>query len=207
MTLLASVAFLHLASEMESGALTPFDRGIAGWLARGRGSWDALMLGLTWLGSFSTLVVGCSAVVLLLLALARRWEAAYLITCAAGAGLWCTLLKLLFQRARPEATLRYLVSAPSSFSFPSGHAFGAAGVFGALVLIVFAVRAPLAWRIAASLVGVSLMLGVAASRVYLGVHYPSDVIGGLLAATAWVAAVTSWFYPRLLPAEESKPIA
>ena len=46
-----------------------------------------------------------------------------------------------------------------------------------------------------------VILGVAASRVYFGVHYPSDVIGGMLAGAAWIAAVTGWFYPRLLPGE------
>jgi undecaprenyl-diphosphatase len=163
------------------------------------------MLWLTWLGSFRTLTVLCSAMTLSLLIGARRWEAAYLVACAVGAGVCCTLLKLLFRRARPDAALRYLVAEPESFSFPSGHSFGAAGVLGPLVLLVFAVRARVGWRISASLLGASLVLGVAASRVYLGVHYPSDVVGGFLAAAAWVAAVTGWFYPRLLPAEAVEP--
>jgi membrane-associated phospholipid phosphatase len=50
---------------------------------------------------------------------------------------------------------------------------------------------------------VPLILGVAASRVYFGVHFPSDIVGGQLGAAAWVAAATGWFYPRLLPNEAS----
>lgn len=201
---LATLAFAQLTYEVGAGRLSPFDRAVAGWLAQRRGSWDALMLGLTWLGSYSTLTLLSCAVALLLLWRARHWEAAYLITCGTGAALWCTLLKLWFRRDRPDAALRYIVGEPDSFSFPSGHTFGAAGVLSALVLLVFAVRAGWVFRIGAGLIGGSLMLGVAASRVYLGVHYPSDVLGGLLAATAWVAAVTGWFYPRLLPAEAAQ---
>ena len=47
------------------------------------------------------------------------------------------------------------------------------------------------------------VVGVALSRVYFGVHYPSDVIGGQLGAAAWVSALTGWFYPRLFPGEET----
>ncbi len=163
------------------------------------------MLLLTWLGSFATLTTICTAIVLGLLLRGRRWEASYLATCALGAATSGTLLKLFFQRERPDAALRYIVGPPESFSFPSGHTFGTAGVVGALVMLVVAMRLRLAIRIVAGVVGLSLMLGVAASRVYLGVHYPSDVLGGLLTAGAWVAAVTGWFYPRLLPAEAAKP--
>lgn len=200
---LSALCFARLARQVVQGQLDPFDRRVAAWVEAARGEWDLPMLALTRFGTgWSLLVVSVGAVLALVLR-GKRWEAAYVIVCAVGAGLWCTGLKLFFQRVRPGETSLYLLSTPGSFSFPSGHAMGAAGVVGSLVIVVFALRAPHAWRVAAVVLAVPIILGVAASRVYFGVHYPSDIVGGQLAAAAWVAAVTGWFYPRLLPAEAS----
>lgn len=111
-----------------------------------------------------------------------------------GAGL-AGLLKGLVDRARPDASLA-LLAQPGSSSFPSGHALAGILLFGTLALMLAAspVRRPL--RIWGS-VGVALVgLGIGASRVYLGVHFMSDVLGSwLLGATmlaTWAAAVLLW---------------
>lgn len=201
--MLSAISFWRLASEMAEGELDPFDRAVAQWLVRSRGDWDGVMLALTRLGTFWNLATVCVLGALVLVLVGKRWEAAYVIACGAGAGIWCWALKLFFQRVRPGETAPYVVTLPSSFSFPSGHAMGAAGVLSSFVVVVYAVRAPRAWRLLTLGVALPVILGVAASRVYFGVHYPSDIVGGQLAAAAWVAAVTGWFYPRLLPAEAS----
>jgi undecaprenyl-diphosphatase len=121
---------------------------------------------------------------------------------ALGTLVLSTGLKLIFHRARP-ADIDYLIQMPSSFSFPSGHALGSMGVLASVVVVLYAVGAPrLLRRMATFAIGL-FVLGVALSRVYFGVHYPSDVIGGQLAAAAWVSALTGWFYPRLFPGEET----
>ncbi|HEY9015856.1 MAG TPA: phosphatase PAP2 family protein [Gemmatimonadales bacterium] len=112
----------------------------------------------------------------------------------AGAGLLNAMLKQGFARTRPAAFFDYPL--PPSHSFPSGHAFFAASFFGGLAVLVSgrvrhrALRA-LLWIAA---IGLTLLVGI--SRVYLGVHYPSDVCAGYAAAVVWVAGVA--FGDRLL---------
>ena len=201
LSMLSAISFAELASEMAEGELDPFDRVVASWLTRRRGEWDGVMLALTRFGTFWSLATVSAIAALVLAWRGRRWEAAYVVACAGGAAVWCWALKLLFQRVRPEESSLYLLSQPGSFSFPSGHAMGAAGVLGCLVVVVFALRRARAFRFVALGLALPVVMGVAASRVYFGVHYPSDIVGGQLAAAAWIAAVTGWFYPRLLPAE------
>jgi undecaprenyl-diphosphatase len=121
--------------------------------------------------------------------LIRGWKrgALLVLVTLAGAGLLDTLLKFAFARPRPAAFFNYPL--PLSHSFPSGHAFFAGSFFGGLALLL-SPRVPskvarlMIWIIAALLV---LLIGV--SRIYLGVHYPSDVLAGWAAAAIWVTAV------------------
>ena len=115
------------------------------------------------------------------------------------------LLKVLFHRARPHAEPAYLLPRPSSFSFPSGHTMGSAGVLGTLAVIARVLRPRRAVWLTVAVCNALAVLGVALSRVYLGAHYPSDVLGGLFAAASWISAVTGWVYPRLLPHERTTP--
>jgi undecaprenyl-diphosphatase len=80
---------------------------------------------------------------------------------------------------------------------------GSAGVLASVVIVAFASGLPRRWRMPLALLAATLAGGVAVSRVYFGIHYPSDVLGGLLGACAWVSAVTGVFYPRLLPGERA----
>jgi undecaprenyl-diphosphatase len=130
-----------------------------------------------------------------------------LVFSALGAFLLNGLLKSLFHRPRPGATLLYLIDTPASFSFPSGHAMGAMGVLGGMVVVVHALRWPQALRIVVTSTAVCVIVGIALSRVYFGVHFPSDVIGGQLAGAAWISALTGYFYPRLLPGERTQVTA
>ncbi len=197
------VAFLSLASEIQEGELGPFDRSVADWFAAARGHWDGPMLALTRFGAFPCLATLCALAALVLALLGRRRDAVYVVACGSGAALLTAALKLLFERVRPDVSAHYLVGMPKSFAFPSGHAMGSISVVASLVVVAHGWPVARAWWALSVIVAVPLILGVAASRIYFGVHYASDVVGGNLVGAAWVAALTGWFYPRLLPAEAS----
>jgi undecaprenyl-diphosphatase len=197
----SSASFIYLATEMRDGDLDSVDGAIASAVHGWRGSMDGLMLLLTQTGGGRGMTVVCLAVTLALLIARRRRTALFMGLGGLGTLVLITSLKLLFHRARPE--LVYLIQTPSSFSFPSGHAMGSMGIMASSVVVLHALGAPLLLRRLATLVIGLYVFGVALSRVYFGVHYPSDVIGGQLGAAAWVSALTGWFYPRLFPGEET----
>jgi len=112
--------------------------------------------------------------------LAQTWIAA-----AAGGGVVDVVLKGAVRRARPPYGAGYLHH--DSFSFPSGHAMAATIGFGMLAYVAHSLRPGRATAAAAYLVAALLTLLVCATRIYLGVHYPSDVAGGVFGGVAWLA--------------------
>ena len=121
--------------------------------------------------------------------LLRGWRrgALLVLVTMTGAGLLNLVLKDFFARPRPEAYFGYPL--PASNSFPSGHAFFAASFFGGLAALVNGRIRSHALRVTVWTAAVGLSLLVGLSRVYLGVHYPSDVAAGYAAAIIWVSAV------------------
>jgi undecaprenyl-diphosphatase len=199
------VFFARLGWQLHASQLDVFDAGaqrlVDGW----RGSSDELMVFLTTVGGFAPMTLLVSVVLVLLVAAGRPRELRFLLVSALGCLLLNVLLKFLFHRARPHADPAYLLPRPSSFSFPSGHTMGSAGVLGSLAVVVRVLRPPRVVWVSVAVLSALAILGVALSRVYLGAHYPSDVLGGLFAAASWISAVTGWVYPRLLPHERTTP--
>ena len=201
----SAICFARLASEMREGDMDSLDRAIEHAVDGWRGSADRTMLGFTEVGDILTMGLVTAVSLAALVAKGRRREGRYLFVGACGALAFNVLLKAAFQRARPGADLLYLLPTPTSLSFPSGHTMGTTGVIGCLVVVVHVLRAPPIVRWGATVAGAAVISGVGLSRIYLGAHYPSDVVGGLLAAAAWVSALTGWMYPRLLPGESAPP--
>ena len=120
----------------------------------------------------------------------KRWPrgAVLVLVTMAGAGLLNGLLKQTFARARPAAFFpEYPL--PTSLSFPSGHAFFAASFLGGVAALLSGRIRSTVLRVVIWVATVGLILLIGFSRVYLGVHYPSDVFAGYAAAIVWVAAV------------------
>ena len=118
------------------------------------------------------------------LLIARRWrEATFAGVSFAGSALLNMATKRFFQRDRP--TLWESIAPEHTFSFPSGHAMGSATLAMVVILLCWHTR----WRWLAVVLAGSFALLVGASRIYLGVHYPSDILGGFAAGVAWVSGV------------------
>jgi membrane-associated phospholipid phosphatase len=199
-------SFVELAEEMREGEIAAFDAAVASNVVAWRGSLDWIMVAVTKTAEFEWMAIACVGAVVALFLLRLRREAAFVATCGLAAAVLSAALKLVFQRTRPDAVTGYLVELPGSFSFPSGHAMSSACVAGSLAIVAFAkLSGP--WRWLAVVAAFFYILGVGLSRIYLGVHYASDVLGGQLASAALVAATTGWFFPRLLPGEATQHAA
>ena len=148
------------------------------------------------------------AVIMLLATLAflvaRRFVAclAFLISSA----MWSlnTVLKDLAQRPRPTASLIEVNEHATGYSFPSGHALGSLVFFGTLAALVAARIRSTAARALVWIVAILLVAAIGFSRIYLGVHYPTDVIGGYAAALVWVIAVALGDHARQRHVERYK---
>jgi len=130
-------------------------------------------------------VVAIDLILALSLLAFKRWrEATFAAVAFTGSALLNLGSKQLFQRDRPS--LWESVSPETTFSFPSGHAMGSMTVAMVVIMLAWHTR----WRWPALLAAVAFAILVGFSRIYLGVHYPSDILGGWMAAMAWV--VGAW---------------
>lgn len=180
--------FTWLGREVLEGEMLSFDDGIRGMVhSIATPSLTAIMrAGSVYGGPVVLIPAGLVAALAFFL---RGWHrgALLVVVTLAGAGLLNGLLKLSFARVRPEAFFDYPL--PPSPSFPSGHALYAVSVFGGLAALLSARLKHYALRIAVWSGATALIVLVGLSRVYLGVHYPSDVLAGYSVGVIWVTAV------------------
>ena len=139
---------------------------------------------ITWCGSLLVLLPVCIAIAVLLYCTQRKAEAALLLGGLLGASVLAHLLKLLFARPRPTAD-QLLVTMPADYSFPSAHT--AQIVACSLAVSILSAR-QLSGPSLAAVWAISLLLAslVGYSRIYLKVHYLSDVLAGSLLGLCWV---------------------
>jgi undecaprenyl-diphosphatase len=187
----AGDSFLDLAEAVHANTprLSEFDAFAHAWAAAHRAADSTLFfVTVTTVGGPVGLAV-LSAIVGIALAIRKRWRwMIYLaITCGGGA-LLNQELKHYFARARPA--LAEALRQAHGYSFPSGHAMGSTIVFGALAYLASRVLTQWRWKSAALALACTFILSVALSRVYLGVHWISDIAAGISAGTLWVVVTT-----------------
>lgn len=173
------------------------DEAILRALAEWRTPWlNRAMADLSSLGSTTVVVlISVTAFSLLWIIAQDRVGAAKIATAAAGAEMWVEIIKRLLERPRPT-TIPYLVEFTGS-SYPSGHALVAAATYGMLAAVACRHVQQDRGRVAIRLICWMIAGLVAISRVYLGVHYPSDVVGGVLLGIVWLYFTAYlWRRPR-----------
>lgn len=191
-------AFFNIASEVAEGETTALDKRILLALRNpadasapiGSHSLQEAMRDVTALGGVTVMILVTVVGVLAFLTHGRRWHAAILAVTVVLADISSEGMKVLYGRPRPDLTPHgsYVYSA----SFPSGHSTLSAATFLTLAMLIASLEPNRGTKAMVFVVAIGLMLAIGFSRVYLGVHWPSDVLagwclGGALALAAWTA--------------------
>ena len=189
----AIVFFAWLAEEVFEGDTQTFDETVRNFVhGFTNDQLTLLMQIITFLGStlFLSLVYLC----ILAVFIKKKWNRAAVLmtTTMAGAIILNFFIKVSFQRARPVPF--FDTPLPSSYSFPSGHAIFAACFYVGLAWLFTSRINAGAVRILIWILAVFFSLLIGLSRIYLGVHYPSDVIAGFTAAFVWLSTVVTIDY-------------
>ena len=151
------------------------------------------MLAMTFLGSGGFLLAVFAVTAAIWLSRKKYGPAAWLTIAMSGSVILDVALKLSFHRARP---IPFVGMVPMTYSFPSGHALSSFCFYGVLAGLLCAqiensVVRTCIWSACALLV-----LAIGISRIYLGVHYPTDVMAGYIAAAAWVSTLLLAVYSK-----------
>ncbi len=188
---LGITAFLMLGEEVREGEIFAFD----GWLLRALRdpanpaiplgpSWlRGAMVDITALGGTAVLTLVTIAVTGYLLVAKRASTALFVVLAVTGGAMAGVLLKQLFSRARPDLVQHFVDVANTSF--PSGHATNSAVTYLTLGALLARTQKDRSIRIYLICLAVVLTLTIGSSRVYLGVHWPTDVIAGWCVGSAW----------------------
>lgn len=193
LSLLLAVAGIFLlawiAEEVMEDHTRRFDDAIRGWVHQfSSPSMTAAAKIASWLGEYGVAVALVAALVIFL-AMGWRRAALWLVISQAGALVLNVSLKYAFHRTRPTP---FFGSVPHTYSFPSGHALFSFCFYGVLAgLLTDRIKSRLAtaiiWIVAALLIA-----AIGLSRIYLGVHYPTDVVAGYLTAAIWVSSMIAF---------------
>lgn len=144
----------------------------------------SIMLVITFFGSVKGVAIISVIAIIILFITRHRLMCLFLaLTIGLGAGVFNKILKLYFKRERPD--IQPIIQ-EHGYSFPSGHSMGSMILYGCLAFVLFKVYKHKWAKLCGAIIGIIMILIVGISRIYLGVHYPSDVVGGYIAGAFWL---------------------
>lgn len=179
-----SVLFGTLADEVVEKDTLYADEAVLNFINGLSSPWlDRLVVFATTFGGVLVVTVVAAALTVRY-GLRHKWRLALFVAFSIGGLLIVnSILKVFYQRERPE--LWNLIVNEATYSFPSGHAALSCGLAAVICVMVWRTR----WRWYAAVVALLYVIMIGFTRLYLGVHYPTDVIAGWLLAGAWVVVV------------------
>lgn len=179
--ILPIILFAKLASEVREQETLPFDNAVLEAVHHlATPQLDSIIPLITQLGFTWAIAAALLVIVWLCVRHGRYRDAVLAVVSVGGSALINLILKALFQRDRPDLWQRLVTE--NSHSFPSGHAMASASITILCIVIVWNTK----WRVWALIGGAIYMVMIAFTRLYLGVHYPTDIMAGWLVTAAWV---------------------
>ncbi|HEY8175772.1 MAG TPA: phosphatase PAP2 family protein [Gemmatimonadaceae bacterium] len=182
--LAGTYAFATFAGHVRSGSTQAFDTAVLKWIAAHRTPLlDQVMLEITFLGTGTVVLMIVAISGMFLWLTKHKYSALLLLISTAGGLLLNNFLKAGFGRPRPQV-FEWGTTVVST-SFPSGHAMGAAVAYGTVAYLAARLQERRLHRVVTLISAAVIILLISISRLYLGVHYPSDVIAGVIIGLAW----------------------
>jgi len=191
--MLLVVAFVEIVEEVFEGETLFYDeailKGINGFSTP---FFDTFFVVITQFGGVFG-IIALTAILLGLLLRRKMYKNALIVgATVAGAAILNVILKLIFERTRPDLWEQLIVE--TSFSFPSGHSMITAALGLSLIFICWNTR----FRWLTLALGSSFIIVIGFSRLYLGVHYPTDILAGWVVSAAWLSTVVTIVNVNLL---------
>ena len=187
--LLGLCVFALLTLYAAGHAYMPFDVSVERWIQGV--SWGPLVTVFYWFDWLEGTRQSIAGIGVIVVVAAFNWKNAPLMLLAAASTAVYTVTELTIQRPRPAADLVRVLRHTGSFSYPSGHMVFFSWALVLLVVCLLFGRAPRVLMAAAWVLAALVLLAAGIGRIYLGEHWPSDVIAGLALGLGWTALVLS----------------
>ncbi|MEW9701657.1 phosphatase PAP2 family protein [Paenibacillus sp. SI8] len=192
LSIFSFLCFLCIASLFSGQLVKQFDSTIIAFIQGMEAPWLTVIMKIfTFIGSTKTVVIlSLGLIVFLYKVLHHRLELTLLVMILAGTAIFNQILKSIFTRERPS--LHRLIT-ETGYSFPSGHSMEAFALYATIAFLLWRHMATRRGRTTLVVFSVCMIVLIGISRIYLGVHYPSDVIGAYFASGFWFAIMV-WLF-------------